>query len=295
MKFEKYQHVERFGTAEVQDIEIGKTFVFPKLDGTNSSVWLEDGEVKAGSRNRELSLDKDNAGFYNDIINDEDIKGFLTANPSLRLFGEWLVPHTLKTYQDDAWRKFYVFDVMDSEGNYIPYTYYSDWLSYYNVLYLAPIRIFINASLDDYVKCLEQNNYLVKEGLGEGIVIKNYDFKNKYGRTTWAKIVRTEFKQDHSKKWGAPLTENHLVEELIADKFVTKALCEKEYNKIVTEEDGWSSKYIPRLLNVIFYCLVKEDMWEIVKEFKNPTINFKTLCSFTTKKIKELLPDVFGG
>ena len=43
MKFEKYQHVERFGTSEVEGIELGRTYVFPKLDGTNASVWLEDG------------------------------------------------------------------------------------------------------------------------------------------------------------------------------------------------------------------------------------------------------------
>jgi len=293
MKFEKYQHVERFGTSEVEGIELGRTYVFPKLDGTNASVWLEDGEVKAGSRNRGLSLDKDNAGFYNDIIKDKNIEIFLKDFPHLRLFGEWLVPHTLKTYKEDAWRKFYVFDVMNESGVYIAYNEYKDILDNYGITYLAPIRIFDNGTYDDYIKCLEENNYLVKEGLGEGIVIKNYSFVNKYGRTTWAKIVRAEFKQEHSKNFGAPFTENHLVEEKIAEKFVTKALCEKEYNKIITEEGGWASKLIPRLLNTIFYCIVKEDMWEVIKEFKNPTINFKTLNSFVTKKIKELLSELF--
>jgi hypothetical protein len=64
MEFKKYMHLERFGTSEVEGIEIGTTYVFPKLDGTNASVWFEDGKIKAGSRNRELSFDNDNAGFY---------------------------------------------------------------------------------------------------------------------------------------------------------------------------------------------------------------------------------------
>ena len=65
MEFRKYQHVEKFGNTEVKDIEIGECLVFPKIDGTNSSVWLEDeGNLKAGSRTRELTLEKDNAGFY---------------------------------------------------------------------------------------------------------------------------------------------------------------------------------------------------------------------------------------
>ena len=53
--FVKYQHVERFGNLEVQNIELGQCYIFPKIDGTNASVWLEDGDVKAGSRTRESS------------------------------------------------------------------------------------------------------------------------------------------------------------------------------------------------------------------------------------------------
>lgn len=46
--FIKYQHVERFGNLEVQNIELGLCHIFPKIDGTNASVWLENGEIKAG-------------------------------------------------------------------------------------------------------------------------------------------------------------------------------------------------------------------------------------------------------
>lgn len=94
MGFKKYQHIERFGKPDVYTIENGECYVFPKIDGTNSSVWLENGEIKAGSRNRELSLDNDNAGFYNYIINDNSILNYLTKHPTHRLFGEWLVPHS---------------------------------------------------------------------------------------------------------------------------------------------------------------------------------------------------------
>ena len=39
MDFVKYQHVERLGVDEVDGIELGVCHVFPKIDGTNSSVW----------------------------------------------------------------------------------------------------------------------------------------------------------------------------------------------------------------------------------------------------------------
>lgn len=91
---------------------------------------------------------------------------------------------------------------------------------------------------------------------------------------------------------ASPIEGKKMVEEEIANKFVTKALCEKVFAKI-ENESGWSSKFIPRLFNTVYYDLVKEDCWEFVKDNKNPTINFATLQHITFKKVKEHLPHVF--
>ena len=301
MEFKRYQHIERFGTSEVKGIEIGKCYVFPKIDGTNASVWLNNGAMYAGSRNRKLTLENDNAGFYNAIIKDERIRDYLEKHPTHRLFGEWLVPHSLKTYRDDAWRKFYIFDVCVDADNetgleYLPYDVYQPLVAEFDLDYLAPLRIIKNGSLEDFLKCCEENNFLVKDGsgVGEGVVIKNYDFYNKYKRQTWAKIVTSEFREKHHKEMGAPFKENSLVEEEIVNTFVTRAFVEKEHAKIVTENDGWSSKYIPQLLGRVYHELICEEMWNILKAFKNPTINFKVLNTFTIARIKAVMPEIFG-
>lgn len=302
MEFRKYQHIERFGTMEVDGIEMGNVYVFPKIDGTNSSVWLgEDGQIHAGSRRRELSLDQDNAGFMNAITKDNRVMAYLRKHPTHRLFGEWLVPHSLKTYRVDAWRRFYVFDVCVDADNevgleYIPYPVYQPLLEEFDLDYLAPIRILKNGKLEDLIKCMEENNFLIKDGsgVGEGIVIKNYDFYNKYRRQTWAKIVTSEFREKHHKKMGAPLKENRLIEEDIVDKFVTASFVEKEFAKIANECDGWSSKMIPRLLCSVFHELICEEMWNILKAFKNPAVNFKVLNNLTISKIKQVKPEIFG-
>ena len=39
MEFVKYPHLERFGNDEVQGIEFGECWIFPKLDGANASIW----------------------------------------------------------------------------------------------------------------------------------------------------------------------------------------------------------------------------------------------------------------
>ena len=59
------------------------------------------------------------------------------------------------------------------------------------------------------------------------------------------------------------------------------------------DESGWASKQIPRLLNTVFYCLVKEECWNFVKEFKNPIVDFKRLSFFTINRIKEVMPHLF--
>lgn len=301
MDFKKYQHIERFGTTEVDGINLGVCYVFPKIDGTNSSVWLRDGRLCAGSRNRELSIENDNAGFMTSISAEPSVKSYLEKHTTHRLFGEWLVPHSLKTYRDDAWRKFYIFDVcVDSDAEtgleYLPYEIYKPMLEEFGLQYLAPIRIVKNGTFDDFIKCLNENNFLIKngEGVGEGIVIKNYDFYNKYKRQTWAKLVTSEFREKHHKAVGAPITENKMIEECIVEDFVTSAIVDKEYAKIVTEKEGWTSRYIPMLLSTVFYSLINEEMWNIIKKYKNPKIDFKTLNSITISKIKAVKPEIFG-
>ena len=215
MEFKKYQHLERFGTTEVQNIELGVCYIFPKLDGTNASVWKdENGITKAASRNRELTLERDNAGFYKWVSNNSNINSFLFNNPNCRLYGEWLVPHSLKTYRDDAWRKFYVFDVVRDDGSYVPYEKYVDALIKHGIDYVPLIAKIKNPSEEKLYQFLAASSYLIQDGkgLGEGIVIKNYEFVNNYGRTTWAKIVGQEFKDEKAKKHDGKIIEAKLVD-----------------------------------------------------------------------------------
>jgi hypothetical protein len=297
MKFEKYQHIERIGNEEVIGIENGVCYVFPKIDGSCGSVWWDDG-VRAGSRRREVSLDKDNQGFYEHILNNEKYELFLKENKDLMLYGEWLVRHSLKTYRDDAWNKFYVFDVCGFDGEnliYLSYKDYVDVLLYYDIDFIPCQKIIKNPTYEMLVKELENNNFLIKdgEGFGEGIVIKNYEFKNKYNRTTWGKIVTSEFKEKHQKEMGAPEINNNVIEEEIVEKFITTAFVEKVYEKIRNENDGWTSKYIPRLLETVFYDLIQEETWEILKIFKNPIIDFGRLRYFVIIKVKQIKKELF--
>jgi hypothetical protein len=294
MEFIKYQHIERFLTDEVAGIEIGECYVFPKLDGSNGSVWLSETGISVASRNRVLSIESDNQGFCAWVLENDDIADFFTKYPYLRLYGEWLIPHTLRTYRDNVWNKFYVFDVADEFG-LMHYEDYKFFLDEFNIDYIPPMAKITNPTEERLRMFAESNTYFIKDGMGagEGVVVKNYDYRNKYGRQIWAKIVRGEFKDRHTRNQVRDVKEKESPENLIVTKYITKPFVEKEYSKIRAEMDGWSSKYIPRLLNTVYYCLVKEECWNFVKEHKNPTIDFKRLHQLVIGKIKELLPELF--
>lgn len=300
-EFKKYMHVERFGTDEVQGIELGGCYVFPKLDGTNASVWWDsDKGVMAGSRRRELFAGDDNAGFHEYATNSDNIAEFFVSreyHKQLRLYGEWLVPHTFKHYREEAWRRFYVFDVFDDETEkFLPYERYSAILKEYGIDFIPPTCIMKNATYDAFLKELDNNTFMVKDGkgAGEGIVIKNYSFQNRFGRTVWAKIITNKFKYRHPVEMGATVKKmKDMTEQAICDKYVTKHLVDKVYAKIVNECGSWNSKYIPRLLSTVFYDLINEETWNFVKEMKMPTVNFKTLNGLCIHSIKAIRPELF--
>lgn len=297
-EFKKYMHLERYGNDEVQGIELGSCYVFPKLDGTNAQLWLgNDGSLQAGSRNRTLTVEADNAGFLNAMLENKDVIEFLQRYPTLRLYGEWLVPHSLKTYREEAWRTFYVFDVYDDEAEkFLPYDEYADMVSTYNIEVIRPLAVIKNATYENLLHEVEQNRFLIKDGagVGEGVVIKNYDYQNRFGRVCWAKIVTNEFKEKHCKEMGhKQIVGSKMIEQEIVDRYVTQALVDKVFAKIANEHEGWNSRYIPRLLQTVFYDLVNEECWNFVKEHKNPTINFKTLGTLCTLAVKQAKPELF--
>lgn len=298
LEFMKYPHLERFGNLEVTGIEHGITYVFPKIDGTNASMWLRgDGTFCYGSRTRELSLNADNAGFMATLDNTPygtGYKRFLRKYPNLRLYGEWLVPHTLKNYRDDAWRRFYVFDVFDEDQQlFLPYTEYIYMIAGYEIDYIPYYKAYKNGSYEDFLDIAKSMKFLLKDetGFGEGCVIKRYDFQNRHGRTTWAKIVLAEFKEKHVST-KPDVGGADAFEEQVANDLVTSALVDKEYSKIALE--GWTNRSIPRLLETVYRCVVVEELYNYLnKNKKQSTINFKTLKHFVNAKVKELKKEVF--
>ena len=296
--FQKYIHLERFGTTPVDGINAGICHIFPKLDGTNASFWMEeDGIFRCASRNRELDVCNDNAGFMNWAITQDNLKLMAAALRGYRFFGEWLVPHSLKTYRDDVWRQFYLFDVLTPSGEFLHYDTYLEIAQIYRLQYIPCTLKITNPTYEDLHKQAMSNTFLLKEGQGhgEGIVIKQYGWKNRYGNSAFAKLITASFKEAHILTMGGSVVTHDMVEEKIVNEFLTSHVIDKIVAKIANEEEGgFTAKHIPRLLHTAYYDLITEEIWNAVKKHKNPKIDFKMLQHFTTKQVKQLNPQLFG-
>lgn len=292
MKFEKYQHIERLGTAATDGILDGICYVFPKLDGTNTSVYLnDDGQIEVASRNRVLSIHNDNQGVCNYVLQSpirERYEKYFKAHPNHRLFGEWLVPHTIRTYIPEAWRKLYIFDVME-DGKYLTYDEYYDELLDYEIPFIKCMERIDNPTPEQIQAFIDRCTFLMQAGqIGEGIVIKRYDFVNRFGNTVWAKIVRPHVKA--AQKRQNPLNAD-TIETQIVDAFLTPEFVQKEFDKIAA--DGWSNKLIGKFLGVTWYTFITEETFNFLRKFHNPKIDFGLLNRLVVEKIKFFKADLF--
>lgn len=291
LKFERYQSLKKYLAPETDGIDLGTTYVFPKLDGTAAQVYRGENGLEFTSRNRVLTEEEDNADFYKLFKNDTRLIEFFEDHPDTRLYGEFLVKHTFKDYTDDAWGKFYIYDVV-KEDRYTVYEDYANLLDEYGLDYIPVLAKVQNGEFETFLHLMNNHNtYLVKDGcgVGEGIVLKNYQYVNKFGNIVWAKMITNEFKNQHRKAMG-PLEYNlEPIEFKIANKYVTDALVEKEFHKIILDQGEWSNKLMPRLLETVFYCLITEEFYTAIKKEKVRQVDIMKLQKHAYRRVKEVL------
>ena len=298
MNYKSYQHIEKLGTSETDGILKGEVHLSYKIDGSNGCIFLKDDKTLGfGSRKRILSLENDNLGFMASFVTNEALYNkflkVLLEHPSYIIYGEWLVPVTIKRYDSCAWRNFYIFDVLDMDSNkYLSFKTYKKIFDDLDILYIPEIAVLNDPSEDDIKAYLDKTgNFLITSGLGEGIVIKNYDYKNKFGRRTWAKILTEDFKKNkkefRDKKHIAKVVGD--IEFQIINTFLTSDHVSKEKHKIEESYGGWSSKNIQELLNRVFDEFLRDNLQIILKKYKNPTIDFKKLKQCSNDFVKEII------
>lgn len=275
----KYTHVERLTSTECEGILNGDCYFYPKLDGANASIEMDsEGNILARSRKRILSETENLKGFYQYVqARKPTLKAFFNAYPHIIIFGEWLIPHTLKCYVPDAWNNFYAFDFFDKQSKtYLNYEKYKSIVAMdydLDIRYVPLLCKIANPTQENIAVALKQPYPILEWGYGEGVVIKNYEFINKYGRQVFAKVVNEHFQAKHNSgyKANSPKPSESDFEKKLVYKYLSDEYVLKELNKVK------DSIPIANLIHIVFEEFVRDYISEIIKKYKCPTIDFKAL------------------
>lgn len=289
--FRKYEKIHRLGKQETDGILDAPVHVQEKIDGANLQVWLEDGVIHVGSRNNDVTDRPDGFnGAVEYVQNHEGIRKLFDLNPNLRLYGEWLVKHTIQ-YKETAYGKFYLFDIWDEEHQKFAET---PWVNAVGQDFGIEVPHYYGEMLITDLKQLEE---LVGKSMlgekGEGVVIKRADFKNKFGETVYAKLVAQEFMEENAITFGGNNKFSDTYRELWAvNKYMTLGRVRKICHKLQSEtSERLDMKHIPEVMGRCHHDLFTEEMWEIAAKCSVP-FDFKQFQRLAYKKAKQIFVDI---
>jgi len=286
----KYPKIHRLGKEETGGICVGVCYIQEKIDGANASIWLEDGEIHTGSRNRDVTNESFN-GFTEYVKNHLGINQILNDHPNFRLYGEWLVRHTVH-YDETAYKQFYLFDIVaEEEEGFISQEAVYGYADDYKIHTPHMFGKYLNPTLEQLKEFCGESR-LGK--VGEGIVIKNMDFVNKFGDKQYAKLVTENFMESNAIVFGGNNKFSKVYAEMgITNKYMTLARVEKVMNKIQPYiEERLDKEHTGRIIQTAYHDLITEEIWAIQKKWS--VINFKQLSRLAQRKAAQIYHDILA-
>ena len=290
----KYVDIERLKDKYAEAFKAGEHItITEKIDGANASIAAnENGTLSCFSRRQELSAENGLQGFYNYVQTLDPTIISAVLGTRYIFFGEWLVKHTI-VYPETRLKKFYVFDVWDTEiEQYLPWEQTKQMAEFCG---LKMVPLFYDGpftSWEDIYKFVGKTE-MDGSPTGEGIVIKSQDrLDNKFsGTPAYVKIVAKEFSEVHQSKPQKEIDPEKLAkkqaDEALAATIVTERRVIKAIQKFV--EDGivpenWDEKDLgtiaKNLPRAIYNDCVKEEP-EIVEQIEN----FGKICGTLSMKL----------
>lgn len=288
--FRAYPKIHRLGKEETDNILNSKVTVQEKVDGANISIWLgDDNLVHCGSRTRELQEGFN--GFVDAVGSNHRLLQYLTDHPTHRLYGEWLVKHTI-SYPETAYKKIYLYDIYDAEEE--KYMFQPSVKEVAEELGLEYPQIFIRDRIvtEDQIKEVVGKSFIGP--VGEGVVIKNPSFINKFGDHTYAKLVTEKFKESNAIAFGGNNKNSETYWEMyLVNKYCTLARVEKIMQKLQAETDRrLDMEHTSRIAQSCYHDMITEEAWDIAK--KIPVLQFKKLSSLATRKFIQIYHDILN-
>lgn len=253
-----YPKIRHLNSEECEGILQWDVYIQEKLDGSNLQIAYLEWWLVIWSRTQVIYHSwkswKEFRWAQDYVLNHVWILQLFKDNPNYRLFGEYLVKHTI-VYPEQYYNKFYMFDILDWDDFLDIDTVYAI-ATKYNIE--TPILLHKWKADEELIKGLLWKSALWV--VWEWVVIKNPTFINKFMNKQYAKVVRPEFKEANQivfwnyNKWD--------VEMEFATKFITEARLLKIINKIEQNENRKIYiKDTPKVLWLCYYDAFTEELW----------------------------------
>lgn len=291
MSYKTYPKIHRLGKEETDGLLEQEIIVQEKVDGANISIFEHEGKVRCGTRTRMLPEDESFNGFQEAVRSNLNLAMYFSRNPDHILYGEWLVKHTI-TYNEEAYKKIYLFDIYDTAtGNWLPQEEVKEEAEFLGLEY--PHIFFKGKATEEQIKEFVGKSMIAPAG--EGVVLKNPDFINKFGDHAYAKVVHEKFKESNAIVFGGNNKHSESYWEMyVVNKYCTTARVRKIMQKLQAETDRrLDMEHTSRVAGTCYHDMIQEEAWEIVK--KVPKLDFKKLQSFSHRKFIQIYHDILNN
>ena len=278
----KYQHISRLTNDETEGLLDGDVIIQTKIDGANLTIaHTEKGHIIASRNNAKSVGGEPKNGFRGAVEYCLGHSGLMALSKQYILRGEWLVRHSMN-YPKEYMQHFYVFDVQRYEDHsYLYPDEYIPLLIKYGIKYIPILARLSNPTMDELTKLAEGPDEFGAEQK-EGIVIKRFNFVNKYGRVQWGKVVNEGFQLKNKLAFRPKNADDITIK--FASEAITEHLVLKIIAKIKAEDpnNDITIRKMPQILGLAWYDVFTEELWNFVKKYKVKEFNF-----YTTKKLVE--------
>lgn len=282
MEQKKYHSIVRLGHKSTVGVlnEGDEIIIQEKIDGANASFMVHEGELLCFSRNKQLDPSNTLEGFYNWVHANIDPNKLLDG---VIYFGEWTATHKI-SYPNHT-KKFFLFDVYNTHlEEYVNFSMVVDEALrldlnlipvFYRGLYQGYDHLTSFIGLTQLGGILKGKNKetgeTIEKETGEGIVVKNVNYRDRYGKQLFVKLVVDEFRE--VQKQRAPKDPNTIskTRQLVLD-CLTNARIEKHLFKLVDEgalKPDYSVKDMGTIIKLMGHALAQDIIDEELQDYKD--------------------------
>jgi hypothetical protein len=191
------------GHRYLQGIFLDEVTITEKVDGSQFSFGIFDGEIRCKSKNQQISLDEGRAilGMFGKAVDTvREIADQLTDGYTYR--AEYLAKpkHNVLAYDRTPTKNLIIFDIARGHEDYLSYEEMKTMSDYIGLECVPLIYYGKVVDAEVFIQMLDRESILGGQQI-EGVVAKNYERFGKDGKVLMAKFVSNKFKEVHNKDY----------------------------------------------------------------------------------------------